>query len=167
MRNATNTQETESVRMSDEQEVANVKEQAAEMGASVDGLSYDDLLSMGRRWRDREFADMISGIVAIVAETNPDILRTALGKVFDTAAIEDTTKRLMLLVNQAAEDAREAHRIAREGAHENRKLLEQIHGEIDGLRSRVQKAQAFMDNLAKRVANAEKHLANKPKIFNK
>lgn len=159
--------------MNEEREVEIAKETIADAGSThkatsvFDEMTYEQLLDAGRHWRGENFAALVAGILALAAEEAPDILRTALGKVFDTAGIEDTTKRLMLLVNQARDDATEAHRKAHEGAAECRRLLEQVHSEIDGLRVRVQKAQAFMDNLAKRVANAEKHMkVSKPSIFN-
>jgi len=51
-------------------------------------------------YRDRQFAEMLTMMLALAAETHADILRGALAKVFDMSAVERTTERVMASLNQ-------------------------------------------------------------------
>ena len=85
-------------------------------------------------FRDQSFADFFALALGLACESHPDVIRSALAKVFDLSVVEDTCKRIMLVASQAQAQAHQAVVLAQEVIHE----IDQLEKRIDGLRLEVE-----------------------------
>jgi hypothetical protein len=92
--------------------------------------SRDELLRAAAQLRDRQLAGMVAVVIGLAAETHPEELRAALGKVFDLRAVEESTRRIMAVLADAQAAAHAA-------ASETRHLLDAISQDVDRLEQRI------------------------------
>jgi len=70
----------------------------------------DEIILALHKYRSKEFAALAAVFLCLAAETHPEQMREAFGKLFDTGALEDMTRRAVLISSDAqakAEAARE------------------------------------------------------------
>ncbi len=79
--------------------------------------------------RDGGFAALVLTTVQLVAETHPDLLRSALSQVFDLKALERDYRRILAL----QEEARKRFADDRELVSSIRKDIDRIEARIDAL----------------------------------
>lgn len=94
-----------------------------------------ELLDAIKNYRDREFASIITVMVGIAAETHPEALRAALGKVFDLGALESEAKRLAGVLQQRRDEAHQVLELLR-AVYRGLDLIEE---RLDGLEYRAEK----------------------------
>jgi len=109
------------------------------MAMERDDLTEEELLRATARFRDKSVADMVALAIGLAAETHPDIMREALGKVFDVTALEDMAKRAMLIVTQAKEKANETAVEVRILAEQVAKDVERLSNDFDEIRLNIDK----------------------------
>lgn len=101
--------------------------------ADVSGYSEAELTAALAHWRDTRFAFLVTVVLSLAAETHPEELRAALGKVFDLTYWEEAA----------------AHAHAKAG--EMMAACEKAQAALDGLRDRYRE-------LAKAIRQAEAKL---------
>lgn len=92
-----------------------------------------------KRYRDFNFGVWLSVAVELAAREHPELLRSALAKVFDLSAIDEMTQRLLAVASaaqaKAAEARAEAGRLHAEVA-ELRRQLDSLSDHIQNGRER-------------------------------
>lgn len=79
--------------------------------------------------RDQRFAEWLTHTLVLAAEANPDLVRTALAKLFDLSAHEAEAKRISGTLSWVAQQAQELrHLLAAVRAD-----LDELEAKIDGL----------------------------------
>lgn len=100
----------------------------------------DELRIAGVHKAMKELGQCSALVIGWAAEAEPDILRTALRKVFDLSAIEDTTQRMNLHVKSSWLKATEC----RELVASIEEQLNEIERTIDYLNIRLDKAREIV-----------------------
>lgn len=93
-----------------------------------------------KHYRDEAFAVLVLGIVRLVAESHPDLLRDALAGVFDLKAIERDHRRVLAL----QDEARQRFQADRELLMAIQKDVERIEGQIDALHYRLDRLNTLL-----------------------
>jgi CII-binding regulator of phage lambda lysogenization HflD len=86
------------------------------------------------------FAELLTLVIGLASENHPDELKAALGKVFDTQAIEETNKRAIILLTNTLTKESDAQLKAGE-----------LVALLAVLENRIDKAEAYLDRLDKRI----------------
>lgn len=114
----------------------------------------EELLKALGLFRDHRLAEMLVILFGMAAETHPDMIKAALGQVFDLSCIEETTKRSVLIATKAQELAQECYQKAQEAEQE----IGRLRGELDGYRvvlnklaGRLKKAGEYVTHLEQRL----------------
>lgn len=81
------------------------------------------------RFRDEWFADLIAVVVGIAVERHPEAMKAALSTVFDLSSVEESERRMMLVLSDAQAQAQQARQ------------------EISDLRAELDQAAQRMDSL--------------------
>lgn len=68
------------------------------------------ILALGK-YQHREFARLLVIMIGLAAEINPQELRDAFGKVFDLGAVEDMTRRAVLIATEAQQRGADAQEL--------------------------------------------------------
>jgi hypothetical protein len=114
-----------------------------------DEYSRDEMLRALAKFRDRQFAAMLTVWIGVAAETHPEELRAAIGQVFSLAAVEESTRRIMAVLADAQAAAHAA-------ASETRHLLDAISQDVDRLEQRIDAAAFEAERLGRpRLYRAE------------
>ncbi len=81
-------------------------------------------------WRDGQRASLMAIDIGLAVEMHPEEVRRALAQVFDISAIEESHRRLALVLAQTQAqlaEVRDSLREAREETEELRKRLHRVH----------------------------------------
>ncbi len=106
----------------------------------------DEMARTLANWRDSAFADWLVVVVGLAAQQRPLELRRALASVFDTAAIEDMTRRATAAVFDAQRQAQEAQH-----------LIAALHDEFDRLEKRMSGLEDWINRMARVARKANEH----------
>ncbi len=93
--------------------------------------TYGDLAA---HVRNEQFAALISLMIGLAAEQNPDVLRDALAGVFDLAFYEDQARRVMLVACDAQSQAaqiRELLAVLDDKLNKQEHWIDQLHARLD------------------------------------
>lgn len=99
----------------------------------------------------RELASIVSSIIALAALWDKETVKTALRSVFDLEAVEETTRRMMHVVNEtqkAVNDVRDKERA------EAREFYAVIHKDLDVIERRMQSITQQVKNVEHRINRA-------------
>ena len=94
--------------------------------------------------RDRSMAEVLTIWIGIASELHPELLRNAIGKVFDIRAVEDDHRRLAQELG-----------VLRSNYEQARILLEDLHIEIERQEKRRDVLIAQLDHLERKVKRKE------------
>lgn len=92
-----------------------------------------ELRDVTRQCRDRMLAHLLLTSIQVCAETHPELLREAIGKVFDLTSVEDQGKRLTSVLSAIQAKAADLN-ITLKGLQES---VEVIESRIDGSNYRM------------------------------
>jgi hypothetical protein len=115
-----------------------------------------ELRDVTRQCRDRMMAHMVLTAIQVCVETHPELLREALGKVFDLSAVEDTGKRTMLVLANIQKDIADIRGHLQERGDEQQELdkcQDSLSLRLDSLAKRCKAAEQYLKDfgeLAKR-----------------
>jgi hypothetical protein len=108
-------------------------------------VTHDDELILATiKARDRQLAEMMCVTIGLAAELYPDILRTALAKVFDLSAVEDMAKRVIAIATDAQQQAIQA-----------RELLVQVTADIEEMEKRIDRLMDAMRTVYRKLPKTE------------
>lgn len=97
--------------------------------------------------RDHLFANLVTLVLGLAAETHPEQIQKALAKVYNFEAVEETTRRMMAVVTSCQQHASEA-----------RILLEEVNRQFDAMEFRV-------DQLNERIGKMENRINKAARTF--
>lgn len=91
----------------------------------------DDLLEKLSRFRDQQFATLVTMIIGLACEQHPEEMRNALSRVFDIQPIKDQYEgmhRQLMMLRQDIEAAREELRIIKDEMRKTPKSPHPLNG---------------------------------------
>jgi hypothetical protein len=101
-------------------------------------------------------------MMQLAAELFPEEIRTALGYVFDTRAVEEYLKTAEADAARVAAIVSEVQRLANEVAWQIEQIAADLSGRVDHLDQRLTRAAKVMSELAKRFNALAQRVTNQP-----
>ncbi len=124
-----------------------------------------EFLNSKCRFRNRFFAEMVTELVAIAAETNQEELRSALAKVFDLRSVQKslaTTAEQLFALQRMAQNVRELHTLLRGDLDGIEKQIDALRYELELVSQDIQEMKGKSNGQTKKEEGIEPQRSDAP-----